>query len=202
MEDFHYNTLRVDIEPLALRLRPEQLRFAILRLDPTDISSSVAAMEATWTRVVPSFPFEFSFVDEAFDRMYRSEERMSKLLGYFSLIAVLIAGLGLIGLAAFMAEQRRKEISIRKVLGASQAGISYLLCREFLILVAIANVLAWPAAYFAASNWLESFAYRAEMGVTIFVVVGISAFVMALFTVSYQAIKAALTNPVEALNYE
>lgn len=202
MEDFHYNSLRVGIEPLALLAVPERLQFAILRLDPTDISSSIAAMEAVWNRVIPSFPFEFSFLDEAFERMYRSEERMSKLLGYFSLIAVLIACLGLIGLAAFMAEQRRKEISIRKVLGASQAHISFLLCKEFLILVAIANVLAWPVAYFASRNWLESFAYRADLQVVIFVLVGVSAFAMALLTVSYQAIKAALTNPVEALNYE
>ena len=202
MEDFHYNSLRVGIEPLALMAVPERLQFAILRLDPSDITASIAAMEATWNRVIPSFPFEFSFLDEAFERMYRSEERMSSLLGYFSLIAVLIACLGLIGLAAFTAEQRRKEISIRKVLGASPTGISFLLCKEFLLLIAVANVLAWPVAYYAANNWLQSFAYRQDLQVAIFILTGVSSFAMALLTVSYQAIKAALANPVEALNCE
>ena len=127
---------------------------------------------------------------------------MSSLLGYFSLIAVLITCLGLIGLAAFTAEQRRKEISIRKVLGASPTGISFLLCKEFLLLIAVANVLAWPVAYYAANNWLQSFAYRQDLQVAIFILTGVSSFAMALLTVSYQAIKAALANPVEALNCE
>jgi len=127
---------------------------------------------------------------------------LSRLLSWFAVIAILIASLGLIGLAAFTTQQRRKEIGIRKVLGASQRGISYLLAKEFLVLVLIANAIAWPAAYLASRSWLDSFAYHGEVGLAMFVVTGLAVVIIAVATVSFQAIRAAVADPVDALRSE
>jgi ABC-type antimicrobial peptide transport system permease subunit len=202
IRDFNFRSLRTSIEPLALMLNPDRTRYIMLRVEGRRVTESIASIQDTWERVIPSYPFEYYFLDSEFDDLYRAEARMSSLLAWFAVIAIAIACLGLIGLAAFTAQQRRREIGIRKVLGASHQTISMLLCREFLILVALANLLAWPFAYLASRSWLDSFAYRVEPSLTIFVLTGAAAIVIALATVSWQAIKAALTDPVEVLRAE
>jgi ABC-type antimicrobial peptide transport system permease subunit len=202
IKDFNFRSLRTSIEPLALMLNPDQTRYIMLRLDGRRVTESIASIQGTWERVIPSYPFEYYFLDSEFDDLYRAEARMSSLLAWFAAIAIAIACLGLVGLAAFTAQQRRKEIGIRKVLGASHQTISMLLCREFLVLVALANLIAWPFAYIASRSWLDGFAYRAELSLMIFVVTGAAAITIALATVSWQAIRAALTDPVEVLRAE
>ena len=150
------------------------------------------------------FPFDrlVRAVDDAFDSMYRAEQRMGKLFNAFTSLAIFISCLGLLGLASFMAEQRTKEIGIRKVLGASAGNIVLLLSREFLLLVGIANVVAWPAAYYFMRQWLGNYAYYAGINLVIFAISGFLALVIALLTVSYQSLKAASANPVDSLRYE
>jgi ABC-type antimicrobial peptide transport system permease subunit len=141
-------------------------------------------------------------MDERVDRMYRTEERISTLLKYFAILAVFIACLGLFGLASFTAEQRTKEIGIRKILGASAQKITVMLCKEFFILVIIANVLAIPAAYLLMKNWLQGYAYRTDLNGFIFLATMAAALTIALITVSFQAVRAALANPADSLRYE
>ncbi len=202
IRDFNFRSLRTSIEPLALMLDPDRTQYIMLRIDGAKVSESLASMRETWDSIIPSYPFEYYFLDSEFDDLYKSEAQMSRLLAWFAVIAIAIACLGLVGLAAFTAQQRRKEIGIRKVLGASHRTISMLLCREFLVLVVIANLIAWPFAYLASRSWLDGFAYRADLSLGIFVVTGIVALAIALTTVSWQAIRAALTDPVEVLRAE
>jgi len=150
----------------------------------------------------PAHPFEYSFMDETFDRIYRSEEKLSKIFSVFSMLAIFIAALGLFGLALFMVEQRTKEIGVRKVLGASMRDIFVLLSKEFVFLVLFANLFAWPTAYFLMHKWLENFAYKVNIGFWIFIFAAVVAFVIALLTISFQAMRAALANPIESLRYE
>jgi putative ABC transport system permease protein len=145
---------------------------------------------------------EYSFFDENFEETYRAEIQSGKVFTIFAVLAIVIACLGLFGLAAFMAEQKTKEIGIRKVLGATIPNIVSMLSKEFLILVALANLIAWPAAYFIMNNWLEDFAYRTEISIDVFLIAGLVVLVIALITVAYQAIKAATANPVKSIRYE
>jgi putative ABC transport system permease protein len=147
-------------------------------------------------------PFDYTFLDEAFDRKYKAEEKLGKIFSYFTLLAIFIACLGLFGLAFFTAEQRTKEIGIRKALGASITGIIMLLSKEFTKWVLLANIIAWPIAYVAMNRWLQNFAYRINMGLGTFIIAALLALIIALLTVGYQAIKTARANPVESLRYE
>ena len=204
MKNFHYYSLRNKIEPLAIYMRPasEGFYYTLIKIPPENISDSLDFVRKTWQSVVPDFPFDYSFLVEDFEYYYRSEERMMDLLKYFSILAVFIACLGLFGLASFTAEQRTKEIGIRKVLGASPPQITLMLCKEFFFLVLLANIISWPVAYFIMRNWLQDFAYRTGLGVFTFVMTMVLALVIALLTVSFQAVKAAVANPVNALKYE
>jgi putative ABC transport system permease protein len=148
------------------------------------------------------YPFEYRFVDADFDRAYVNIERMGRLANVFTFFAVFIACLGLFGLASFTAEQRSKEIGIRKVLGASMPGIVVLLSREFTKWVLVANLIGWPVAYLVMHRWLQNFAYRVNMGLGIFILSGLAALTIALVAISYQTIKAATANPVDSLRYE
>jgi putative ABC transport system permease protein len=202
VKDFHFLSLRKKIEPLVLLLRPEYVYYLMIRIRPENVAATLEDIESTWSRVVPGFPFDYQFINEESDAMYRAEERMGSVLMYFSVLAVFVACLGLFGLASFAAVQRTREIGIRKVLGASIPGIAFLLCREFTWLVLLANLFAWPIIYFAMRNWLTNFAYRTTIGWELFFFAGVSALIIALLTVSYQAIKAALSDPARALKYE
>jgi putative ABC transport system permease protein len=147
-------------------------------------------------------PFEYSFLDDNFDRQYDNDRRLGRMFGIFSLLAVCIACMGLLGLAAFAAEQRTKEIGIRKVLGADVAGLVALLSKDFMRLVAIAFLVAAPPAYLVMRNWLEDFVYRIEIGPSLFILTGILVLAIALATVSFQAVKTAMADPVRSLRYE
>jgi putative ABC transport system permease protein len=202
MKNFHFQSVQSAIEPLAIVVNPDYFQVMLIRLAPSGVEASLKSIEETWNRIIPDYPFEFSFMDERVDTMYRTEERIGTLLKYFAGLAVFIACLGLFGLASFTAEQRTKEIGIRKVLGASAPKITLLLCKESFFLVALANAVAIPSAYFLMRNWLQSYAYRTALSANIFVAAMILALVIALISVSFQAIRAALADPVDSLRYE
>jgi ABC-type antimicrobial peptide transport system permease subunit len=160
-------------------------------------------IEETWKEVIPEYPFDYEFVDEDLDRMYRAEERLGKLLKYFTILAIIIACLGLFGLASFTAEQRTREIGIRKVMGSRVMSVMLLLSREFTILVLVSCILAIPAAWYVLKyGFLQNFEYRIPLVWWVFAGAAVTALGIALLTVSYQAARAALTNPAEALRYE
>ncbi len=202
VKDFQFQSLRDAINPLIIHVWSENTFVFALRIRPDDIPGTLAFIESKWEDLDPAHPFEYSFMDETFDRIYRSEEKIGKIFSIFSILAISIAALGLFGLALFMVEQRTKEIGVRKVLGASVGNIFALLSREFAILVLLANLFAWPTAYFLMHKWLENFAYRVNIGFWIFILAAVIAFVIALITISFQVMKAALTNPVASLRYE
>jgi putative ABC transport system permease protein len=204
VKDFHFRSLHHEIEPLAILIAPAEYYVdnMAVRIDGQNISAALASLEQKWREFVPSRPFLYFFLDEDFDALYRKEEKLSSIFQGFATLAIFIACLGLFGLASFSAEQRRKEIGIRKTLGATVQNIAFLLSKEFTKLTVVANVIAWPLAFFIMKDWLQNFAYRIDLSLMTFVVSGIIALSIALLTVSYQAIKAALTNPVEALRYE
>ena len=203
MKNFHYHSVRNKIEPLAIYIvPPERQSYTFVRIPPENITASLDFIEKTWQRIIPDYPFEYRFLIEDFEWYYRAEERMGGLLKYFAILAVFIACLGLFGLASFTAEQRTKEVGIRKVLGASTRQITLLLCKEFFVLVLLSNIISWPVAYFVMKNWLQDFAYRSNLGVATFVLAMGLALIIVLLTVSFQAVKAAVVNPVNALKYE
>jgi len=204
VKDFHYASLHDKIEPLIITNRPWRDQFSTLsvRVASSDIAGLIRRMRTVWRDVAPSSPFEFFFLDEHVDRLYGAERRFEKLFFSFSFLAVVIALMGLLGLASFSTEERTKEIGIRKVLGASAQGIIGLLAKDSVRLVAAANLLAWPAAYFAMQGWLENFAYRMEISWPIFLAAGGGVLLLALSVVGTQALKSASMNPVDAMRYE
>ncbi len=208
LKDYHFQSAQNAIEPQVISLRGDQpegserLRYAIFRLKGGRIQEGLSRIKAAWTRVNPGHPFEYGFFDEDFDAMYRADERLGTIVKYFALMGVLIAGLGLFGLASFTAAQRTKEIGVRKVLGASTPRIAILLTREFLVWVTVANILSWPAAFLLTNKWLEKYACRPAFGWWLFLAVGGASLAVAMLTVGYQAIRAALANPAESLKYE
>jgi len=199
--DFHFDSLHQPIEPLVL-LAGTHVRHLLVRTTPGDVRTSLEALGQTWTRHVPGQPFAYSFLDQEYDAVYRSEQRTGQLFSLFSLFAVFIACLGLLGLTAFAVVQRTKEIGIRKVLGATVPDITALLSREFVVLVGAAFTLAAPLAYLAMHRWLEGFAYHVELGPGAFLLAGGSVLVVALLTVIAQALRAATADPVKALRAE
>ena len=201
VEDFHFDSLRNNIGPLMMYLGDSKGMISF-RIDGSDIAGTLGLLKDTWNRFMPGQPFEYSFLDERFNNVYRTEEKIGEIFGSFAVLAIFVGCLGLFGLAAFVAEQRTKEIGIRKVLGASISSIITLLSKEFAILVGIANFIAWPAAYFIMKKWLEDFAYKTAMSPWTFLAAGMAALLIALITISYQSIKAALANPVNSIKYE
>lgn len=201
-KDFHYRGLHEAIAPAVFHLMPYSMDFLALRIPPRQVPQALAVLKNAWAEFDPERPLEYSFLDDKVEALYQSEETLQRIVGLFSALAIFVAGLGLFGLASFTTEQRTKEIGVRKALGASVQQVVLLLSKEFTRLVAIAFLLAAPVAYFAMNKWLQGFAYRTELSPGIFVLAGVLALLIAWLTVSYQAIKAALTNPVEALRYE
>lgn len=202
VKDFHIRSVHQKIEPVLLYITDRRFNHLSVKLAGNDLPETLQFLAATWARFETRHPFEYKFLDQTFEQYYLSEERLTQTLGVFAVLAIAIACLGLFGLAAYIAEQRTKEIGIRKVLGASLAGIVSLLSKDFVKLVLLANMLAWPIGWYAMNRWLQNFSYRIEIGWGIFALAGGLAVVIALLTVSMQAIKAALANPVEALRYE
>lgn len=203
VKDFNIQTLKEEIRPTAMiLLRGESGNYLSVKLSSNDIQTTIKYLTDKWREFGQLKPMEYSFFDENFDDMYRAEIQTEKVFSIFALLAILIACLGLFGLAAFTAEQRTKEIGIRKVLGATISNIVSMLSKEFLILVVVANLIAWPAAYFIMNKWLEDFVYRIEIGISVFLLAGLVVLIIALITVSFQAIKAATANPVKSIRYE
>lgn len=202
VEDFHNNSLHGEIEPLVLYIEPPHFEYFSVRLAPGNTAQALDFLKRKWEQLVPGEPFKYTFLDEDLDRLYIDEKKLRELFIIATFLAVLLAGLGLFGLATFTTEQRTKEIGIRKVMGASAFEIAFLLSREFCRWVLISNIIAWPVAWYAMNKWLQNFTYRITIMPWTFLLAGLLAFLIALLTVSYKAARAAGTNPVEALRYE
>jgi putative ABC transport system permease protein len=204
VKDFHFESLHKELNPLIIHPFSARGngRYLSVRVRAENIRETIASMKKTWEKYALNQAFEYEFFDDRFARLYRSEEKTGTIFFSFSLLAILIASLGLSGLTAFITQQRTKEIGIRKILGASVYGILFLYTRQFTRWVLVANIIAWPLAYFAMNKWLENFAYRTSIGVGTFVLSALLALLIALFTVSFQSIRAAIANPVESLRYE
>ena len=201
VEDFHYASVKQDIAPLMMILG-NNYGGLILKIKTKDINGFLTDLKKQWDAFRPRGPLSYNFLDNNFAALYANEQRTQQIFSLFTLIAIIIASLGLFGLSAFVIEQRTKEIGIRKVLGASVTEITLMLSKEFTKWVLIGNIIAWPVAYFFLNKWLEDFAYRTDIGVWAFIISGIIAFVIALLTISFQSVKAATANPIKSLKYE
>jgi putative ABC transport system permease protein len=202
VKDFNFKSLYDKIEPAVLQIYPPAYWKVAVKMKTADIAGSIVHVQKTWDRYAPDYPIEFRFLDESFTQMYKAEDKLKILLWLFTGIAIFIGCLGLFGLAAYTAERRKKEVGIRKVLGASVQGIAVLLSKDFVKLVLIALVIASPVAWYFMHEWLQDFAYRITISWWIFALAGITALLIAIVTVSYQAIRAAVANPVKNLRSE
>ena len=203
LKDFHFNSLHTEINPLVIRLG-ENIGWgsALVRTEAGKAKEALTNLEKICKNLNPKFPFTFKFSDEEYQKLYKSEQIVGQLANYFAFLGIFISCLGLLGLVLFTAEQRTKEFGIRKVLGASPGSLFYLLSKEFLLLVLTAMVIASPLAWMAMNNWLTNYEYRIHISWWMFAIAGVSAIVIALITVSFQAIKAAIANPVKSLRTE
>lgn len=201
VSDFHYRSVREEIEPLVIRMT-SWVSHVYVRVEAENLAASLEAIRTAWSEVVPDYPMDYHFLDEQFDQLYQAEDRLARVFGLFAGLAILIACLGLFGLAAFIAEQRTKEIGIRKVLGATVGHIVMLLSNQFLRLVLIAVVVAFPLAYVAMKWWLQDFAYPVSIEATLFMGAALAALGIAVCTVAFQSLQAALANPVDSLRHE
>lgn len=202
VSDVYFENLRERIKPMVYFLAPRMAWNLLIRVRPDDVAGALDHLESVWPRIRHDRPLAYDFLDDRFDRLYRAESMQGRLFGAFAGLAVFVACLGLIGLASFSAARRTKEIGIRKVLGASEGTLVFLLSSEFTRLVVLANVVAWPVAYYFGEQWLSSFAYRTEIGVATLLLGGFSVLLVALATVGSQALRAASADPVKALRYE
>jgi putative ABC transport system permease protein len=202
VKDFHFKSLHQEIKPCALYIYPQSFTHLSVRIRSNNISHTLQFLQNKWQELIPSQTFEYSFLDEDFDNLYRAEMRLEKIFLIVASLAIFVACIGLYGLSTFAAAQRTKEIGIRKVLGATNSKIVYLISQEYIKLVLIASIIAWPIAYYAMHRWLQKFAYRTNIGLFTFIISALLALMIALLTVSYQAVKVALANPIEALRYE
>lgn len=205
IKDFHFESMHQTIVPIVLVMFPPSNPYfnnLSIKLAGTNINKSLSILENTWKKFIPDIPYEYTFLDDNFDKLYEAEQRQGNIFTAFACIAIFIACLGLFGLSAFTISQRIKEIGVRKILGADVTGIVALLSKDFLKLVLIAALIAFPIAWYAMHNWLKDFAYRVDISWWIFVLAGLASLLVALLTVSFQAIKAATANPVNALRSE
>jgi putative ABC transport system permease protein len=202
VRNFHIKGLQVLVEPIVLEQLSSKFRYITVSLVPSKLEPTMAYIENTWKEFLPYTPFEPVFLDSDFQRQYGDEQALKRITNLLSFLVVLIASLGLAGLASWSAARRTKEIGIRKTLGASSSGVVWLLIRETIVLVVIANLIAWPVVYILINDWLESFAHHIEVGIGTLVFVGLATLAILLVSVCFQAIKAARANPVEALKCE
>jgi len=201
VQDFNFESLHADVDPLIMYPGPDHSR-AFVRLTGSDLTADINAVREVWQSVSPGLPFEFTFVDVDLNRQYESEQQLSRVFSGFTIMAMVIACLGLFGLAAYMAEKRKREIGIRKAVGASVQNIVYLFSKEIAALVTIAILIAVPASYIAVRYWLDKFAYHVDVSLWTFIAAGFASLIIALVTISYQTVRAAHTNPVDALRVE
>jgi putative ABC transport system permease protein len=202
VKDFHYRSLQQSVQPLNFRVNPSNAGTLTLKISSANVPQTIKAIESKWKVLVPQRPFNYAFVDDIFNQQYADEERFGKLFLYFAVLAIFISCLGLLGLASYSTLQRTREIGIRKVMGASIFGIANMLSKEFLQLVILSALIAFPISWFGMSKWLQDFAYKSGIGWWVFAVAGSLALIIAVSTVSFQAIRAALANPVKSLRSE
>ena len=202
MKDFHFKSLQEEIKPLSMRIEPNGCSLVSIKVSTNSLPATISAIENKWNALIPARPFSYFFLDEFFNEQYKSEQRFGKLFLNFAILAIIISCLGLLGLASYSTMQRTREIGIRKVLGATIPNIVNLLSIDFLKLVAVAVIIASPVAWFAMHKWLQDFAYRIPISWWIFAVAAAAATLIAIITVSFQAIKAAVSNPVNSLRSE
>jgi putative ABC transport system permease protein len=202
VQDFNFASLHSGIDPLVIQYQPYRVNYLLAKVSGGNIPSVISSLESSVKQIAPSAVFNYSFVDEQMNRLYESENRMSQIFKGFAAFAILISCLGLLGLSAYAARIRTKEISIRKVLGASVTRVVMLLSKDFVTLVMIAIAIALPLSWWTMSKWLEGFAYKVNIDFLIFLISGAFAIVVALITVGFQGVKAAIVNPVKSLKTE
>jgi putative ABC transport system permease protein len=202
VKDFHLKSLHEKLSTTVIQIYPQVLSKIAVKVKTADLPNTINYIKATWDKFTPEYPIDYKFLDENFAAMYSSESKLSTLLWIFTAMAIFVGCMGLFGLAAFSAEQRIKEIGIRKVLGASVLNIVAMLSKTFLKPVFIASLIAFPIAWWAMNSWLQDYEYRIKISWWIFVIAGLAALLIALITVSFQSIKAATTNPTKNLRSE
>jgi ABC-type antimicrobial peptide transport system permease subunit len=202
VKDFHNNSFHEAIDPLCITTRNEWYSSCAVKISPDRLSYTLAALEVVWKETFPDHVFKYEFLDEQIARFYKLDNMIFQLIQASAIIAIVICCLGLYGLASFMASQKTKEVGVRKVLGASAKNILWLFGKEFTILLIIAFAIAAPLAWWVMSNWLENFIYRIVIGVGIFILAIASTFLIAVITVGYKSLTAALANPVDSLRNE
>jgi putative ABC transport system permease protein len=202
MKDFHFASLHSQIEPLVLEFKPEWAGNMLLKVRPTNIDATIAFLKSKFDKIAPGTLFSYGFLDERISGLYKKEDNVSQVLKIFAVLSILISCLGLFGLAAYSAETRTKEIGIRKVIGAGVANLVTLMSKDFVALVLIGNVIAWPLAWYAMHEWLQSFSYRIDIGWGVFAFSFLLTLFIALLTISYHCIKTAVANPVKSLRTE
>jgi putative ABC transport system permease protein len=203
IEDFHLHSFHKEIKPMIISMmRLEYAREVVVRIKPENISKTMTFIEEEWKEFAPDVPFDYSFFDDALAELYSNEQRFGKIISLFTLLAVFIASIGLFGLSLFIGEQRVKEIGIRKVFGSSVSRIIKLILKEYILMVLVANLIAWPVAYYIMNRWLQNFAYHTKMNAWLFIGAAVLSMFIVLTTMSFQTIRAAHTNPAETLRYE
>ena len=206
VKDFHHVSLHREIMPHYFTINPRfsanALKYIFVKINSVNIPDAIKYIQETLVKNAPNYPVEYDFLDQGIGALYQSEQKLGKIFTYFAILAILISCLGIFGLSAFSVEQRTKEIGIRKILGSSVSGITFLLSKEFSRWVLLANIFAWPIAFYAMHKWLENFAYRTGINVVLFLFAGVLSLVIASLPIGYQALKAATSNPVDALRYE
>jgi putative ABC transport system permease protein len=202
VKDFHFKPIHTKIEPMVLYFSEDNSYNIFVRIDGNNIDEIITQIEQKFKEFAPGSAFSHQFLDQRLANMYETEKQAKSIFGYFSILAILIACLGLFGLASFASEQRTKEIGIRKAMGASMEGLTILLSKDFTKYVLIANVIAWPLAYFVLENWLNNFAYHIDISIFYFITAAVISFIVAILTVGYHAIRASLLSPIDSLRYE
>ena len=201
-EDYHHSSLKESLDPIVFYYRPQSANYYSIKLTSGDLMASISAIEKVWDEIYPDNPFDFFFLDEFFDRQYKSDHLFNSIFIGFAGLAMFVACLGLFGLVSFTAEQAKKEIGIRKVLGASVGKILVLLIKDYLVLIIFALIIAFPLGYYVMYNWLQEFAYRTTIEAPIFIIAGFTIVSIAFITVSFKSITVAKTNPIDALRNE
>ena len=199
-EDFHYNTIHEKVQPLVMFVPDNPMEYVLVRTREGKLDEAITSLKENWKSIAPDVPFEYFFTDTRLNELYKSEERFSALIGFFSVLSVFVACLGLYGLVSIMVQYKVKEIGIRKVLGASTANLTTLLSKQFIFLILGANIIAWPLAYFYMGEWLSNFAYKIDISLTPFVTSAGVVLLASILTISYHGIKASSTNPIKSLN--
>jgi putative ABC transport system permease protein len=202
VKNFNFHHLSRAIDPVILSLDPDYFTEVVIRISPDNHDNTIKEIEKIWNNYYTGEPFDYQFLDEELDQMYRPEQRMGIVFNLFSLLAILISCMGLFGMASFMAEQRTKEIGIRKTYGSSLFNIFMLINGRFVKWILLANLIAWPVAWFSMNHWLENYAYRTSISWWIFPIAAAISIIIGFVTVTYQSLRTAATNPAETLHYE